>query len=334
MSEALRHAAVSGARGRPVVWAPRLLGVLLLGGLVAGLDRGRIYAVIRDANLPLVGVAIVAVLPLILVKAVRWRGILRSQAVELGAGPAFLAYLGSLFVGFATPGRVGDFVKAVHVYRDCHVSSARAFSSVLADRLFDFCALVVVGGAALWAVTVRGTAVLALAGSALLVAVPLGLLLNDRTFGFLRRLPGFPGRAGDAVRRLLGSGSWLEDLRASLRELAWPRLLVATGWTAAAYAIFFGQCYLLALAVGIRVGFIPVSYAVALGSLVTLLPVSVSGLGTREAAMVAYLSALGVLPEAALGLSLLIFATFYVAGGLMGAVAWWLKPASLGGDGR
>ena len=62
---------------------------------------------------------------------------------------------------------------------------------------------------------------------------------------------------------------------------------------------------------------------------VTLLPISISGLGTREAAIVAYLGTIGVPAEAALGFSLLVFVTFYVGGGLMGAAAWWVKPVPL-----
>lgn len=67
----------------------------------------------------------------------------------------------------------------------------------------------------------------------------------------------------------------------------------------------------------------------ALGSLVTLLPISISGLGTREVAIVGYLGTAGMPAEIALGFSLLVFATFYIAGGLMGAVAWWMKPVQL-----
>ena len=67
-----------------------------------------------------------------------------------------------------------------------------------------------------------------------------------------------------------------------------------------------------------------------MGSLVALLPISVAGLGTREAAIVAYLGAAGVSSETGLGLSLLVFLTFHVASGLMGAVAWWIRPIQLG----
>jgi uncharacterized membrane protein YbhN (UPF0104 family) len=85
----------------------------------------------------------------------------------------------------------------------------------------------------------------------------------------------------------------------------------------------------LALALHLDAGVVPITFAVALGSLITLLPISISGLGTREAAMIAYLATVGIPAEAALSFSLLVFVTFYVAGGLIGAVAWWIKPVPL-----
>lgn len=299
---------------------------MLLGGLLTRLDLRQVYEIIHEADLLLVIASVLAVVPLIFIKTIRWQGILRSQSVQFQTWPAFQAYFGSLFVGFLTPGRLGEFVKALHVTHDCGVSSAQAFSSVLGDRLFDLYALLLVGGAALLTLTIGNTEVIALTGSVLLLTLPLVLFLNDTTFGWLQQV-GL--RTGHLGRRLFATGSWLPKMRLGLRQLTWSSLLVAIALTMLAYAIFFGQCYLLALALKLPVGFAPVSYAVALGSLVTLLPISVSGLGTREAAMIAYLGTVGVPAESALSFSLLVFVTFYVAGGLMGAVAWWMKPVQL-----
>ena len=119
------------------------------------------------------------------------------------------------------------------------------------------------------------------------------------------------------------------EMRLGVRQLTMYRLLVASGLTVVAYTVLFAQSYLLALAVNMQANFAVVTYAMALGSLVTLLPISVSGLGTREAAIVAYLGLHGVSPTVALGFSLLVFTTFYIAGGVLGAVAWWIKPISL-----
>ena len=326
MLQAMKPSVVPKSRQWLGAWAPKLLGLLLLAVLVARLDLGQLREIIREADLPLVVISVLAIVPLIFVKTIRWQGILRSQSVQFQTWPAFLAYFGSLFVGFLTPGRLGEFVKAMHVSQDCGVSSAQAFSSVLADRLFDLHVLLLVGGAALLTLTVSNTQMVALTGSALLLTLPLVLFLNDTTFGWLQQA-GL--RLGHLGRKLLATGSWLPEMRLGLRQLRWSWLLAASALTVLAYTIFFGQCYLLALALGLNTSFVQISFAVTLGSLMTLLPISISGLGTREAAIVAYLGTVGVPYEAALGFSLLVFATFYVAGGLMGAVAWWMKPIPL-----
>jgi uncharacterized protein (TIRG00374 family) len=294
----------------------RLAGLALLVFLIARLDLDRIREVIRTADPWLIGLSMLGVVPLILIKTVRWQGLLRAQAIRLATWPALLAYFGSLFIGFLTPGRLGEFIKAVHVSRE-------AFSSVLADRLFDLYALLLVGSAALLSLALNGQEIVVLAALALMLILPLVGFLHEMTFAWIQR---FGVRFGVLGRRLLGERGILPEVRAGLLQLTWARFLVAVILTILAYGVFFGQCYLLACALDLSVGFGPVTFAVALGSLITLVPISISGLGTREAAMIAYLDSAGVQAESAISFSLLVFVTFYVAGGLIGAVAWWIKP--------
>lgn len=307
-------------------WGARLIGLVLLVLLLIQVDIGRLMGVLQSANPLLVLVALLTILPMMATKTMRWLLLLRSQGIVFGLRPALLAYLGSMFIGLLTPGRLGEFVKALHVSRDCNASSARAFSSVLADRLFDLVLLLAVGTAALLTLAPSSTELLTLLVVLALFAVPLGLFLNDQVFGQVQRLAQHGGRLG---QRIFAPDSWLVEMRAGMQQLSPGGLLLAAGLTVLAYLLFFGQCYLLALALGLPLSYSDVSFAVALGSLVTLLPISISGLGTREATLVAYLGTLGVAAAQALGFSLLVFATFYLGGGLLGAIAWWLKPVSL-----
>jgi uncharacterized protein (TIRG00374 family) len=317
---------------RRVPWL-RLAGVALFVVLLGWIDLGQIGQVLRAADGGLIAAAIAINLPMVFIKTVRWQAIMGAQGLRYPVREAYLAYWGSIFIGFFTPGRLGEFVKAAHVSRDCGVSGGQALSGVLADRLFDLLALLLVGGAALLALSGSGTYLLALLGLAGVLVVPVGLGVNERGWRWLRQQVQslenwLPGKMS-FFSRLLAEGSSLAELRQGLRRLTWPWLLAATSLTLLAYLVFFFQCYLLAQALHLRVGFMPVLYSVALGSLVTLLPVSISGLGTREAAMIAYLGTAGVPAEAALSFSLLVFFTFYVAGGALGAIAWWLKPVGL-----
>jgi hypothetical protein len=265
-------------------------------------------------------------LPMVLFKSLRWQSLMRSQHIQYTATDAYFAYFGSIFIGFLTPGRLGEFVKALHVSRDCDVSLARAFSSVLVDRLYDLYLLLIVGSAALLTLVHSGTELLTLAASLAVLTLPLALFLNSTTFAMAQR---FGGQLGGVGQQIFAADGWLAEMRAGMRQLSLFSALLSAGFTVLAYGIFFGQCYLLALALNMPLSYIQVSYAVAIGSLVTLLPISISGLGTREAAIIAYLGTAGIPSEQALGFSLLVFATFYVSGGLLGAVAWWIKPAPL-----
>lgn len=306
-------------------WGLRSLGLLLLIGLLLRVDLRQLVRLMQQAEVLPVIMALLLLLPLITIKTLRWQALLRAQSVHIRIQPALLAYFGSLFIGLLTPGRLGEFVKAVHVRQECGTPLTYAISSVFTDRLFDLYLLLIVGGAALLALAPGSIELGALIGSFVVVTLPLILFLNDYTFGWVQR-DWLSRRQDTTIGRPV---TWLIEVRSGMRMLSWPRLLSSTGFTILAYGVFFTQCYLLARALDLDLSFIEVSYAVALGSLVTLIPISISGLGTREAAIIAYLSTSGISAEQALGFSLLVFLTFYLGSGLLGAVAWWIKPAPL-----
>lgn len=321
MSEKIGDSALRQPRRRLSTNLIRFAGLGLLALLLIRLDFERIRVTLRDADWVLVAMAASLVVPLIAIKAFRWQQILRSQTIKLAFGPALLVYFSSLFIGFLTPGRLGEFIKAIHVKRECGVPLSQAFSSVLADRLFDFYTLLIVGIIALFQLNVVDLSMesaLLWGGFFIVVIAPLLLLVLDGPFGWIMRFNDWLGK--------WGKGQWLSEMRQGLLQLSMLGLLLAILLTTIAYICFFSQCYLIALALDISIGFPPIVFAVALGSLVTLLPVSISGLGTREAVIVAYLSVYEVSAQVALSFSLLVFLVFYVAGGVIGFGAWWIKP--------
>lgn len=311
----------------PTAWL-RLLGLLLLGVLLWRVDILALTRIVKSSVWLIIPLAMMLNVPMVFIKTVRWWHLMCSQSIRYSISKSFLAYFSSIFIGFLTPGRLGELTKAMYISVDSSISTGQAFSSVLADRLFDLYALIAIGGVALISVTRLNmwqswTGMILLTGG---LALALVLLVTDRGFALVRA---FGSPLGQIGKHLFAPNSWLIEMRAGLRQLSWLTVLISVVLTVIAYAIFFGQCYLLALALRLPVTFTSVSSAVALGNLVTLLPISISGIGTRDAAIIAYLGTVGVPSEMALAFSLLVFLTFYIGGGLMGAVAWWIKPAPL-----
>ena len=67
----------------------------------------------------------------------------------------------------------------------------------------------------------------------------------------------------------------------------------------------------------------------AISNLISFLPVSVSGIGTRDAALIYLFSLVNIQPEIAVTYSFLVFVNFFIAGGIIGAISWWFKPLKI-----
>ena len=126
----------------------RMVGLALLGVLFWRLDITAMARLVRNIDRNLLLLAVVFNLPMVLLKTLRWRVLMFPQNIYYSVSKAYLAYFGGIFIGFLTPGRLGEFVRAVHVKQDCNISIGHALSGVLADRLFDLYVLLIVGGLA------------------------------------------------------------------------------------------------------------------------------------------------------------------------------------------
>ncbi len=119
---------------------------------------------------------------------------------------------------------------------------------------------------------------------------------------------------------------WIAELlgeyAATLRAMTLARLAAVVVLTLAVYLVFFLEAYLVAVALDLNQSFLTLAFAVTLGAVVALIPVSISGIGTRDAAIVAYLGVQGVDPAQALAFSLLLFIAFQAIGGLAGLAAY------------
>jgi uncharacterized protein (TIRG00374 family) len=304
----------------------RLAGPVLFVFILYRIDLSRLAETIAAIRPHFVLAALLLYPCLILLKTWRWRLLLRQQGVNYGLGSAFVAYNSSLAVGYVTPGRLGEFVKALYLRQDEGLPLGYAFSSVLLDRILDLYLLLMTAGLGIVLVAAPGylfaPSLFVLAAAAL---GPLVVLVPSVS----RRLTALVTRA---TSRLMG-GSLGEQLNRSLasfqrgmEQLVTPRLLVPLVCTVVAYLVFYSQCYLGALALGLPVAYLYTAYCVSLASLLALLPVSISGLGVREATFIALLSPLGIAAEAAVTYSLLILLVFNVFGGAIGALSWFLKP--------
>ena len=136
---------------------------------------------------------------------------------------------------------------------------------------------------------------------------------------------------GAVYRRLAkgdeaGLARFLEALRANVGR----PLLVTIPLTVATFVVNYIQGWLIARSLGLDIGIFDVTCLLAIANLLGLLPISISGVGVREAFFALVFPVLGYRPEAGVSFGLLVFVVIYLAIVLAGAVSWQMAPPPTG----
>jgi len=81
--------------------------------------------------------------------------------------------------------------------------------------------------------------------------------------------------------------------------------------------------------VHVKVPFLELAFIMAVTSLLSLLPVSISGIGVRDASLVILLSRLGISNGQAMAFSFMVLCIFYFGGSLLGFIFWLWHPIKI-----
>jgi len=304
----------------------KFTGLFILLFILSRIDFNQLVNTLFHVNIYYLLLAVVLNIPQLFFKSYRWNLILTQQKINYSPIQSFLIYMSSLYIGFITPGRIGEFVKALYLKSEKGISISKGFSSVLVDRLFDLYLLIILGFIGIWHFGVLG----ALSNSFLLITIivvltPL-IMLNKQLMGrFINILYKVA-----VVKKVKGKiEERFEDFFNGLQKLINPRLLFSGLLTFLGYLMFFIQSYLIVLAMDLSINFITIILFMAISNLISFIPISISGLGTRDATLIFLFSLIGLQPELAVSYAFLVFITYFVAGGLLGAVAWWIRPIEL-----
>ena len=303
--------------------AARALGFALLAGLVLAVGPARLVAALAAADPRFLALAAPGFLLFTLAKALRWRALLALGGIHYPLSRALVVYQASAFLAFVTPGRVGDFAKVAYLRRDVGAPWAAGVATTLADRVFDLAVLAAAAALALALAAPPGPLRGALFGGLAAAALGAPALVSPRVQRFA--LAGL-ARASSVARGTQALQRPIERLAEELGRLWSPRLVGLAVLSAAGFACLFAGAHALARALALPIDFATTAYAVATASVAALLPVSVSGIGTRDAALVLLLAPHGVPAPQALSFSLAYLAFSLAFSNGLGALFWLRDP--------
>jgi glycosyltransferase 2 family protein len=276
-------------------------------------DIQRFQIIFQNVKLKWFLISLSGVIIVLLLKSVRWNLLLRFEECIYPYFAAFGAYMASFTIGVLTPGRLGEIARLYYVRAERNISFYRSFKTIVTDRMFDFALLFWFGTSGLlffykvfgdfhsiWYLMITGLGffLLWLTGTFILK----GIHCNKPYYTFIEE-------------------AWTEMF---IKRMTVPWLL-----TLVSYFLFYAANWFIFLALGQRVSIIEIGFILSIMSLITLIPITIAGFGTREASLIYLFSFYGLGPEIAIVFSLFQFIAFMLWGGIIGWIFWLIKPVSI-----
>ena len=230
-------------------------------------------------------------IPNILIKAERWK-IMLSQSYDLERKESIRLTLSANTFNIFTPSKLGEFTKAYFLRTDLRLG--KGFSSILFERvldMFSLCSLALLG--------------LILVGELNNTTIPVIIFCFIVVLAFILLFfidfskVGILNRISNSLMGKRGVGNVLENFYDLLSEIKTNKKIIGTLlvyslaiWTLNLIQIyFFFLCFeFFTIAIELVFGFVPAAI------LIGMIPITLFGIGTRDAALIFFFSEFAPIP--------------------------------------
>jgi uncharacterized protein (TIRG00374 family) len=208
-------------------------------------------------------------------------------------------------LGVVTPGRIGELIK-VYFLKDQGHSVFRSFFSVILDRIIDIFILLLLATLIFFFFLPEIGVYLVIFGAMLLIPIIFIFLLIDQR-SYLHRV------FGKLIKKLIPfdfndyNRFDFNKFWQGIRNLKRGDTISFFVYLVAGWFFYFAARYFIALSMGLELSFVDVATISVLVAIVSILPISIAGLGTREITVIYLFGLFNINKETALLFSLLIF---------------------------
>lgn len=305
-----------------------IIGILIFIVILTRIDIPSLLGIFASINLFYLFLAVTFNGVAVILKSFKWKIIVNTVNETFSLFESVRAFLIGFSFSVLTPAKLGDLIRAYYV-RNENRTTGRALSTVVTDRLIDIAMLVGIAGigiflfSSLYHFEILSLVVLGMivAGAACGIAVILNKSLLSKILRpfFNLFVPGsMKGKVSLYFHEFYeGLFSFYHRKKAFFSALA----IALLSWIPP-----FVYGYLLALSLGIPLDPLYFVVIIPIISLLDLLPISISGIGTRDAALIFLFGLKGISAESAVAFSMLYLFMSYWLVALVGALLWIRNP--------
>ncbi len=282
-----------------------IIGIFLLVYLIYKIGLISLFNTIKYANLFYILLGLILTPVFILPLGYKWYKILKLQGfTNINFYYIMKLYYIGAFYGFITPARAGSLIRAYYLKEKTKKGLIECASSIVIERILDLLTIFSIAfvGSLIFLnkSDVNVTSLLIISFITLLILIFIfmrksrGIFILSFIYNYL--LPKNIREKADT------SLNQFYDSLPKLRKLIFIFSLTILTWV----GLYF-QTYIFAIAFHINVPFHIFMTFSSIGTIIATLPISISGLGTRELTLITLFSLYNVTPESIISMSLSSF---------------------------
>ncbi|MTI53326.1 lysylphosphatidylglycerol synthase transmembrane domain-containing protein [Geosporobacter ferrireducens] len=288
--------------------------------LIKIVDYEKLIYYAKETDMALIFFSVIMIFPLYLIKSLRFYLLLKEQGLKYSFKNVLMIYFSTNFIGFITPGRIGEFAKAVYLKQDIGITMAESMPTVIIDRVFDLYFLFIWGLVGLAKLNILGNF-----SNGLYIIIFLLLISPLAIY-----IPSFERSISNIGVLKTNVKKFISTIIQGVKKIINVRS-VCIGFllTIFAYASLFYQSSLIARSIGVEINHIDISFIMAITNVLTFLPISFSGIGTRDLSIIYLFTIFDFDNNLALLYSSLILLVFNIIGGTICFLFWLIKPIDI-----
>ena len=300
-----------------------LFGIFLFIIILTKTDFKDILTNIKNVKLFYLSFALLFSFPVIMTKSYCWNYLKKRQNIYYSQKDSFLMYGSGMYIGSVTPGRIGEISRILYLTKDGY-SLGKSLVSLILDRISDFVFLFIFLFFGLFfSLDLINNQILIFLTTAifLIILLFISLRLNQTKFVFKKL---FYFLIPNKYKKSLKVN--FQDFVKDIKIYDFKNYLIILLITAFSWSFYYVQMYIVARSANItNVPLLHLSIILTIIGFINLIPISISGIGTRDAALIFFLTPFMIAKEQIIIFSSLIL-LMYIFHALIGFVCWLIKP--------
>jgi len=277
-----------------------LIGIAIFIYIIKEIGTNNIINALCNINPVLFAISLLIFVPRIIISTYRWKMIADIQGIIISLPSLIKLNLIGLFYGTITPLWLGDYIRIPYLREETGEPFGKCASNIIIDQIMEFSSLFILAviGSAVLVEHFPSLFFILFSIFVIFVSVTIFLKKKKRSEKFFRIIYKIfiPEKLKSSVANEFDA--FYRDMPA-LKSLMLPLLIGLFS-----YALYFAQIYIIALSFSVDIPFATFILIYPVASLIGLIPITVSGLGTREAALIHIFSIYGIPSNITVAISL------------------------------